>query len=256
MFLHDLTFRQIIALALFLETGFVVGAFAMALGNRRATAQTGKKRWVKFISYVVIVHVSVAALGMGYFSAQLFSLAIAMAGTLEMIRAVRHGGFYGRRTATGISGVFIFIALAGMMLLMVQMQTPRKVLFVYLVVAVLDSYSQLTGQIFGRHPLAPRISPNKSVEGALGGALMAVFTAVYFREFIGVNGRMALIVGVVLTLAGIAGDLMASAFKRFTGIKDYSSILPGQGGVIDRYNSFIAASAVFLVLIRVGIIHC
>jgi phosphatidate cytidylyltransferase len=248
MFLRTLTTWQIIALIAFLESGFVIGALAMALGSRGTDAPTKKTRWLKFFSYAVIVHVSVAAFGSGGIVAAGFSLAIAFIGMIEIVRAQLRRGFRGHHGCIAAGAILFFILLAGSMLAVIRSCTAVEVLYVYLVIAVLDSYSQLTGQIFGKHRLAPRISPNKTVEGVIGGAGAAMFTAVFFRAFIGEGIGSALLTGVLLTLAGVAGDLSASAFKRYNGIKDYGSILPGQGGVIDRYNSFIAASAVYMIM--------
>jgi phosphatidate cytidylyltransferase len=116
----------------------------------------------------------------------------------------------------------------------------RLPLYLYFIVAVLDAYSQITGQLFGRHKLAPAISPAKTVEGSLGGILFTLIVAVIMRGLVDFTVVEALGAGIIASVFGITGDLGASWFKRRAGVKDYSSILPGQGGFVDRFNSFIA----------------
>ena len=109
-----------------------------------------------------------------------------------------------------------------------------------------DGMAYLVGSKWGRHRLCPSISPKKTVEGALGGLVGGVVTAQLVRLFFvhvlhtpmpGVPA--ALLLGLLGSYAGQIGDLTASLLKRYTGIKDYGSIFPGHGGVMDRFDSVI-----------------
>jgi len=114
-----------------------------------------------------------------------------------------------------------------------------------------DTFAYYAGRTLGKHPLAPRVSPRKTWEGAVGGAIGAVLVSIVFKltllEFLGWGHVlvMALICGVVSQL----GDLAESQMKRAVGVKDSGGILPGHGGLLDRLDALIlAAPLVFLYL--------
>lgn len=104
-----------------------------------------------------------------------------------------------------------------------------------------DAGAYFTGRRFGKHKLWPAISPNKTVEGALGGVLLAVIVAVIFAFASGgllTIGR-AVLLGISAAVVGQFGDLIQSAYKRAYGIKDSGKLLPGHGGILDRCDSWI-----------------
>lgn len=102
-----------------------------------------------------------------------------------------------------------------------------------------DILAYAIGKKFGRHPLAPRISPKKTVEGLLGSALgsLAVITAAH--QLLGFGIPTALVVGAATGILGQAGDLLESTCKRVFNAKDSSQLIPGHGGLLDRIDSFI-----------------
>lgn len=102
-----------------------------------------------------------------------------------------------------------------------------------------DTFAYAIGKRFGKHALAPRISPKKTVEGLLGSALgsLAVITASY--QILGLSITGALVVGAATGILGQAGDLLESACKRVFDTKDSSRLIPGHGGLLDRIDSFI-----------------
>jgi phosphatidate cytidylyltransferase len=120
----------------------------------------------------------------------------------------------------------------------------RIVLFVLSVVAV-DTGGWVAGVLFGRHPMAPKISPKKSWEGLAGSfALAAVVGSGFGRLLFGFDWWQGFAVGAVLCVVGVLGDLVESAVKRDFGLKDLGRILPGHGGVMDRIDSYIVAAPV------------
>lgn len=102
-----------------------------------------------------------------------------------------------------------------------------------------DTFAYIIGKNLGKHPLAPRISPKKTVEGLIGSVLgsLLVITAAY--QLLGFSIPGALVVGAAMGLLGQAGDLLESACKRVFNTKDSSSLIPGHGGLLDRIDSFI-----------------
>lgn len=134
--------------------------------------------------------------------------------------------------------------------------TGRYTIIIPFLMAFLpDSGAYFTGHFFGRHKLAPVISPNKTVEGALGGALAGLAGMLLYAVIMDlafdrtVNYAYALLYGFLGAGVDIFGDLMFSAIKRQTGIKDYGKLFPGHGGILDRFDSMIMVAPVMEVLL-------
>jgi len=107
----------------------------------------------------------------------------------------------------------------------------------------------IIGHLFGRHPLARQISPNKSIEGAIGGALSGIAIGVLLNLIAGSLTPTVALIAIGVAPATVAGDLLESAFKRQFGVKDASGIIPGHGGILDRIDGLLAASVVAGVLL-------
>jgi phosphatidate cytidylyltransferase len=131
-----------------------------------------------------------------------------------------------------------------------------KLLFVFFLVFAADTGAYFAGRTFGRHKLAPNISPGKTVEGAIGGlALCALWGGLAGSFAFGLRAPGPIAVLVLLSLAvavvSIIGDLTESMLKRAVGLKDSGHILPGHGGILDRVDSIVAAMPTMLLGLRV-----
>lgn len=127
---------------------------------------------------------------------------------------------------------------------------PDGILLVFFVVLVTwagDTGAYYAGMSMGRTPLAPRISPNKTVEGLLGGCLLAVVMALIARAWFIPSFTIldAVVLGVVLTVVGLIGDLSESMFKRGAGVKDSGGLIPGHGGMLDRLDSLLLTAPTY-----------
>ena len=126
-----------------------------------------------------------------------------------------------------------------------------------------DVMAYFSGYLFGKHKLAPKLSPKKTIEGAVGGIagsvvismlMMFVYSKLTHISGLGVlvstdNNYFALaIIAAIGSCLGIIGDLFASAVKRQSGIKDYGNIMPGHGGVMDRFDSFLFVAPVIFIM--------
>ena len=115
-----------------------------------------------------------------------------------------------------------------------------------------DTFAHFFGTKIGKHKLCPAVSPNKTVEGMVGGVFFGTFLGmVFFKTFIDVSADLFLVIVVSLVLSLIAefGDLVFSAIKRRYGVKDYGNIMPGHGGVLDRLDSILFAILAFSYLV-------
>jgi phosphatidate cytidylyltransferase len=135
-----------------------------------------------------------------------------------------------------------FIALAR---LQVAARGPQIVLWLVLLVIAADVGAYSAGRSLGRRKLAPRVSPGKTVEGALGGLLLAALVAWCGGAYFGLPAAAALIFGCAVGIFSIVGDLTESMFKRAAGLKDSGTLLPGHGGLLDRLDSVTAAAPLY-----------
>ena len=125
----------------------------------------------------------------------------------------------------------------------------------FIIACVNDAGAYIVGVRYGRHKLAPVVSPNKSIEGMLGGMAAAVVSMLIYClllqivEDFRINYFFALIYGVVGAGAGVFGDLCFSIIKRQTGIKDYGNLIPGHGGVLDRLDSMMTVAPLIEMLL-------
>ncbi|HDA0905634.1 TPA: phosphatidate cytidylyltransferase [Staphylococcus aureus] len=115
------------------------------------------------------------------------------------------------------------------------------ILYAFLIVWLTDTGAYLFGKMMGKHKLWPVISPNKTIEGFIGGLFCSLIVPLAMLYFVDFNMNVWILLGVtlILSLFGQLGDLVESGFKRHFGVKDSGRILPGHGGILDRFDSFM-----------------
>ncbi len=122
--------------------------------------------------------------------------------------------------------------------------------------SICDMGAYFSGVTLGRHKLCPEISPKKTVEGAVGGILSSmIFSVVFCLAF--ANGRnlvATILLTIPLCIVGMLGDLFASAIKRSVGLKDYSNLIPGHGGILDRLDSMLLICPLLNIFIMMGVL--
>jgi phosphatidate cytidylyltransferase len=124
----------------------------------------------------------------------------------------------------------------------------QLVLFTLCIIWAGDMLAYFVGRGFGRVPMAPALSPKKTWEGALGNILGSLLVAVVFARWMQVDVVTLMVIAGVANIAGQAGDLIESAYKRAAAVKDSGKLLPGHGGVLDRIDSLILAAPVVWIL--------
>lgn len=159
-----------------------------------------------------------------------------------------------RNLAYGVLGV-IYVALPLSLLgLLYQFEGAPLVLALFAFIWLSDSGAYMVGSLIGKHKLFPRISPNKSWEGTIGGTLLAglagFLAGMYLPEYLFYDKWMLAGVGVATAVFSTWGDLIESLFKRTLGIKDSGNVMPGHGGILDRLDSLllVAPTAAFFFL--------
>ena len=162
-----------------------------------------------------------------------------------------------RTTPVALAGGVVALGGAWLALVVVKAATGShgdsagawQIAWLLAAVALADTGAYFTGRRFGRRKLAPAVSPGKTVEGAVGGALAVLaWSAGAAVLFDGPIARW-LLLGVAIFAAAVVGDLFESAAKRTRGVKDSGGILPGHGGILDRIDSVLPAAPVFALLV-------
>ncbi|NLY21552.1 MAG: phosphatidate cytidylyltransferase [Tissierellia bacterium] len=120
---------------------------------------------------------------------------------------------------------------------------------IFVIAFATDSFAYFVGSAIGKHKLAPAISPNKSVEVAIGGILGSVaLSFIYLKLFAEVEIIKVLALSIIGSIISQSGDLVASRIKRTTGVKDFGKLIPGHGGIMDRFDSVIMLTPIIYVI--------
>lgn len=152
-----------------------------------------------------------------------------------------------------IGGIF-FLGASFSLIMIVRNIDLNLIIYLFIISIITDTYAYLTGLLIGKHKLLEDISPKKTWEGSIGGTLFGTFIATtYFYTVINTNLNLVVIIGITLFLSilGQYGDLVFSAIKRYYGKKDFSNIMPGHGGILDRLDSIIFILLGFMFFITI-----
>jgi phosphatidate cytidylyltransferase len=203
------------------------------------------------------IHVSRVATAMVVASAYIpWSLDVLLLTAVVAVCASMLGSWNGGPAALASASVSLFPALyialpIGALVSVRAMGGPPALFLLMLTVMVSDTAQYYSGRAFGRRPLAPLVSPKKTVEGAIGGFIVGTATFVivgaWWLPIMPLPLRVA--VGLTLVALGIAGDLFESMLKRSAGVKDSSALIPGHGGVLDRIDALLFAAPVYFIVL-------
>ena len=131
---------------------------------------------------------------------------------------------------------------------------PVLLIALFVMIWIYDSGAYLVGVSIGKHRLFERISPKKSWEGAIGGTLIVMTVSCFFSRFIPeIKTEHWIIISILTVISSTYGDLTESMFKRYFGIKDSGHLLPGHGGILDRFDSLFFAAPVIVMYLKLVI---
>ena len=161
---------------------------------------------------------------------------------------------YNTHKAFSLLGSVIAIGLFFNLLILLRNAHKWLLLYLILIAIITDTFAMLIGCLIGKHKLIPTVSPKKSVEGSIAGSLLGtVIASLYYYNIItnNINILGLIIMSLFLTVLGQLGDLFFSKIKRENEIKDFSNIMPGHGGILDRLDSltFIVYGFVIIMII-------
>lgn len=150
---------------------------------------------------------------------------------------------FGKKTVEDISVsilTFVYITVALSSVIVVREASFDFIWYIFIFAWATDTCAYFAGFAFGKHKLMPKVSPKKTIEGAIGGIIGCIIISTVYAYF--VHPEYILLIGVSALIGSVisqAGDLFASSFKRKLGVKDYGNLIPGHGGMLDRIDSII-----------------
>lgn len=158
---------------------------------------------------------------------------------------------YNINDALFILGVVMFMGISFNNIIYLNNLDMYKCIFIFIIAFATDTYAYIGGMLIGKHKFTS-ISPKKTIEGSVIGVIMGTFIgSVYYYAFIGgISTSIIILMCLLLAILSEVGDLVFSSIKRYFNVKDYSNIIPGHGGILDRFDSVIFVSLGLLVLIN------
>ena len=249
--------------------GFMVGIYALGAHREYCIAINLEDRGLRNVSLVVLLALMLLSLtpdlseidalawagpqGAGLLGASLFIGALGIwAVPLIQDRAEDVTRDVGRSL---IGFILIWFFVHGTFLMHLGAIGVGACIFAIVNVSINDSFALIFGRMFGKHPFRPVLSPKKTWEGVFGGVLMATIAGYVAQPLLpSLTSVETAVLGGFLAIVGTMGDLMLSSLKRDLGLKDWSDMLPGHGGILDRVDSFIlVAPTLYWIAVMSGI---
>ncbi len=157
---------------------------------------------------------------------------------------------YSTKDAFYLLGIVYFLGLVFNLFIVFRMRNINLFIFLLIIPMLNDIFAYLIGSRFGKNKLCPLISPNKTWEGSIGGFLIgSIGGTLIYHLLVGSISIKIVVFVMLLSVAGQMGDLVLSLIKRENGIKDFSNIMPGHGGILDRLDSIIFVFLTYIVLL-------
>lgn len=237
-------FTLLISLAAYYE-------FVLLARNKGANANL----WVGFFAIAVILINTFRTL------TDFYSITLLIIIIITLIELFRNRGSSILNIGVSLLGIF-YIGLFSSALLAIREFYPNidefylrggyLIISVFAAIWICDSAAYYGGSALGKHKLFPRVSPNKSWEGAIFGFIFAVITLVLAKILVlnFLSWSSAITIGIIIGLFGQTGDLIESLFKRDADVKDSSSVIPGHGGIFDRFDSLLYTAPVILLYLK------
>lgn len=225
---------------------FALGAVLILIRHMFRTVSRIEKRndWIKYVSYLLIyvALVSVALAGKKALIPLIISLSTI--GSFEIYRNLELE--MSKRIMVILpSAILISISILHLYYIPDKSWSDNFIIIITLIGSV-DCFGQLWGKLIGRKKLCPHLSPGKTIEGFIAGVLSCLIIGlILFKIMYNEITPLLIFVTVAIALSAASGDLIFSYFKRKLGIKDFSNLIPGHGGILDRFDSLIAAAPVY-----------
>jgi len=161
-------------------------------------------------------------------------------------------GEYETSDAFYLIGVVILLGISFNSIIILRNMNINHLIYLFMITISTDTFAFIVGKLIGKHKLLPKVSPNKTIEGALGGTIMGTaLPAIYYYYFISPNNLiLTIIMTLFISVISQIGDLIFSKIKRENEVKDFSNLIPGHGGILDRFDSTVFAVLAYVLMLR------
>lgn len=160
---------------------------------------------------------------------------------------------YNFESFTHLFSSIIFLGLVFSYFVTIRENDLNVFIFLFLITILTDTFAYIIGKLVGKHKLIPSVSPGKTIEGSIGGSIIGtIIPSIFYLYMVDPGASLPFIILIVfvLSILGQLGDLFFSSIKRYYGIKDFSNIMPGHGGILDRLDSIVFVLIGYIVLIN------
>lgn len=210
---------------------------------------------IKLISYVFVILfcISNSSLITASYKISYQLIAVLIFSFLFPMIFINNNEKYNIQDALFLVSSILFIGFSFNLLILIRNYDINYIFYLLLITTITDTFAYITGSLIGKNKLCPKISPKKTIEGLIGGTFIATFVAVAFYHNVidhNLPIYIVIIMTMILSLVGQIGDLVFSFIKRYYGKKDFSNIIPGHGGILDRFDSLIFVVLAFIILIE------
>lgn len=218
----------------------LLGGIGFYFINRKKEPDVARKSYIKFLTYFVIINLLFFSIVIYPKAFRVLSIIIISTGFIELFRLFRKSGY--DKIGFFLLSVTIYIVVSLGFFLFGGLE-KELILFSFLILSIFDSFSQISGQLLGRRKILPKISPNKTAGGLIGGSIIAICSALLLNGLYAETPLKVFMMTSGVLVFAFSGDLAASLYKRKYKVKNYSSLIPGHGGFLDRFDSLIAGGA-------------
>jgi len=219
---------------------FLLGFTGLFFINRKKETTEARKSWIKTFVYFIIINIVCLSIIINPVAFRYLAVLIIIRGFYELFKLFRESGY--NQKYLFLSSILVFTAFSSAFFYFSGMK-KELILFSFAILSIFDSFSQISGQLYGRRKIFPKISPNKTVEGFIGGTLIAILSGFFIKVLIDVPPLKAVILAAGVAIFAFIGDFSASFYKRKYNVKDFSNLIPETGGFLDRFDSLISGGA-------------
>ncbi len=219
---------------------FSLGALGFYFINKKKTRNDAHQNWVKYLSYFIIINGIFFSIIINQLFFRYITILLILIAAYELVNLFVKSRY--KNLKFFIQTIIVFIILSKGFYGFSDLE-KGTILFTFLVLSIFDSFSQISGQLFGRRKILPTVSPNKTLGGLIGGSIVALIGSALLNVIYAKPLPESLLVALGIIASAFIGDIAASYYKRKYQVKDFSNLIPGHGGVLDRFDSLLAAGA-------------
>lgn len=206
-------------------------------------------KYIVYLLYIILFLNSYFLIGVDFFIDMRLLILSVLILSLPMVM-YHDNDIYSIDDVFYLLGSLFFIAISFSTVAMIRDEGLKIISYLLLITISTDTFAYILGTKLGKHKLIPSISPKKSIEGFIAGTLFGTIIASTFYMLVIDNNPIIILYTILLSIVGQFGDLVFSSIKRKYGIKDFSNIMPGHGGILDRLDSLIFVALVYVYILQ------